>query len=74
MSTTTAAQRLAILQRLKYGPITTLQARDMGIMHPAQRVLELKKQGYEITTEWATEYCSGGVLHRVARYSLRPGE
>lgn len=42
----------------------------------AQRriIMELRKQGFEIVTEWALEYCPGGVRHRVARYRLRAGE
>lgn len=75
MSTTSAAaQRLAILERLQCGPITTLQAREMGIMHPAARCMELRRQGHGIVTEWTLEYCPGGVRHRVAKYSLNPEE
>ncbi len=63
MNTTSSAaevQRLAILDRLQYGPITTLQAREMGIMHPAARCMELRRQGHGIVTEWTLEYCPGG--------------
>lgn len=67
---TAAAQRHLILEHLKHGTMSTLQARSMGIMHPGMRVCELRKQGHEIVTEWANEYCPGGILHRVARYSL----
>lgn len=74
LNTSAAAQRLAILERLKCGPITTLQARELGVMHPAARCMELRRQGFEITTEWTLEYCSGGLQHRVAKYSLNPGE
>ena len=62
-----AAQRRLIFEHLQHGTMTTLQARDLGIMHPGMRVCELRKQGYEIVTEWAFEYCPGGILHRVAR-------
>lgn len=68
---TASAQRHRILEHLKHDSLTTLEARSLGIMHPGMRVCELRKQGHEITTEWATEYCAGGVLHRVARYILK---
>jgi len=65
-----AAQRQRILEHLKLAPMTTLQARSMGIMHPGMRVCELRKRGHQIITEWVFEYCPGGILHRVGRYSL----
>lgn len=65
-----AAQRQRILAWLLHCPITTLQARAMGIMHPGMRICELRKQGQPIKTEIVSEYCAGGVLHRIARYSL----
>jgi hypothetical protein len=71
---TASAQRQRILEHLKCDSLTTLQARSMGIMHPGMRVCELRKQGHAIATEWATEHCPGGVLHRVARYRLVDGE
>jgi len=69
-STAAAAQRRRILEHLQHDTLTTLQARSMGIMHPGMRVCELRQQGHQITTEWANEYCTGGVRHRVARYRL----
>lgn len=76
MSTTSAAaaQRRIILEHLKHDTLTTLQARARGIMHPGMRVCELRKQGHQIVTERAFEYCAGGVLHRVARYRLQAKE
>lgn len=68
------AQRRIILEHLKHDALTTLQAREKGIMHPAARCLELRRQGHQIITEWAREYCAGGVLHRVARYRLQAEE
>lgn len=70
-SNSTEAQRQRILEHLKCGSITTLQARSLGIMHPGMRVCELRRQGYDIVTEMAVEYCPGGVLHRIAKYVLR---
>ena len=65
-----AVQRARILEHLKRDTLTTLQARALGIMHPGVRVCELRKHGHQIVTQWATEYCAGGVCHRVARYRL----
>lgn len=66
-----AAQRQRILEHLKCGPLTTLQARkQLDIMHPAARCLELRKRGLDIRTEWTTEYSVGGSKHRIAKYSL----
>lgn len=71
---TAAAQRQRILENLKCGPITTLQARSLGIMHHGMRICELRKQGLDIVTESTVEYCPGGVLHRIARYVLQQAE
>lgn len=71
-STATAAQRARIFEHLQHEPLTTLQARAQGIMHPGMRICELRKQGHDIRMEWTQDYCPGGVLHRVARYRLGP--
>lgn len=68
---TAAAQRQRILEHLKHAPLTTLEARSLGIMHPGMRICELRRQGYDIVTDRVFEYCPGGVLHRVGRYSLK---
>lgn len=70
-----AAQRQRILKHLQCSTLTTLQAREqLDIMHPAMRVLELKRHGFAIKTEWTTEYSAGGSKHRIARYVLQPTE
>lgn len=69
-NTAAAAQRRRILEHLKHDTLTTLQARSIGIMHPAARCMELRKLGHQIVTERVNEYCPGGVRHRVARYRL----
>lgn len=71
-STAAAAQRQRILEHLQRGTLSTLQARSVGIMHPAARCMELRKQGHQIVTEKVDECCPGGVRHRVARYRLQP--
>ncbi|MES9958549.1 MAG: helix-turn-helix domain-containing protein [Sedimenticola sp.] len=65
-------QRLAILLFLQTtGPLATLQARqELGICHPAARVLELRKLGHNIITRWHADHDSTSTRHRVARYVL----
>ena len=64
------AQRTRILEWLRGESLTTLQAREhLDIMHPAGRVMELRKQGFNIFTHWTNE-----ANHRVARYVLLSSE
>lgn len=69
----TEAQRQRLLDALtERGSITTQQARDeLEVMHPAGRIMELRKKGVEIVTVWAHEQSAGGVVHRIARYLMR---
>ncbi len=55
----------------KYLQITTLQARnELGIMHPAGRIKELREQGADIATYWRVELDAIGKKHRQAVYVL----
>lgn len=64
-------QRLALLTALKSGPVTTLQAREqLGIQHPAGRVLELRESGIYIQTLKTWETDISGKSHLVAQYAL----
>jgi len=66
-----AAQRLRALDMLRTGPKSTLQLRREGdILAPAARILELKRRGYEILTQWVQQATDNGKLHRVALYVL----
>jgi hypothetical protein len=68
---TTAAQMEAILRVLEAkGRMTTLDARSKGIMHPAMRVCELRKKGFDIVTHWQQQTDNAGVTHRVGVYVL----
>lgn len=68
---TVAAQRGRLLERLRHGPVSTLDARaTLDVLHPAARVMELRDQGYQIETRWSREPSPCGRLHRVARYVL----
>ena len=69
------AQRDRLLNALRCGAVTTIQARrDLDIMMPAARVHELRhREGHNIATVWCTEPTDNGALHRVARYVLVSG-
>ncbi|MDO9366111.1 MAG: helix-turn-helix domain-containing protein [Methylotenera sp.] len=70
-------QCLKILDWLfEKGSITTTQAREhLDVMSPAARILQLKKDGYQIVRlndTWTSEY---GINHKgVARYVLTQKE
>lgn len=67
-----AMQRLALLRWLQeHQQITTLQARnDLGIMHPAGRVKELRESGCDIATYWQWEADATGKEHKQGLYLL----
>lgn len=73
-TTTANIQRLQILAHLQAGnSLTTQQARlELFIMSPAPRVLELRRQGYNIVTEWTIYEDSQG-KHSIAKYVLLAG-
>ena len=69
----TAAQRARLLSALQRRPITTLEARrELDVLHPAARIMELRKQGHRIERCWTFDVTERGRPHRVARYSLIP--
>jgi hypothetical protein len=65
-----ARQCRVLLDALKAGPVSTLQARSLGLMSPASRVLDLKRAGWEVSTTMASVIDSGGSPHRSGVYSL----
>ena len=68
---TVEEQRARVLDWLRRASLTTLQARaELDVMHPAARVMELRKAGYCIETVKVEESTPCGGLHRVARYVL----
>lgn len=71
----TAAQRARILQFLQSGkPLTTLYARHyLNVMHPAARVMELRKAGHNIVTHRRKDSDTAGRTHSVAEYVLLSG-
>lgn len=69
------AQRQRLLERLKVSPIDTITARrELDVMHPSARIMELKKRGQRIDTVWVDRPTDCGKVHRVALYVLQPGE
>lgn len=69
-------QCLEILLSLKENrSLNTMQARKcLGIQHPSGRIMELRKQGYNIVTHWSIEYDTLHQPHRIAEYVLLPGK
>lgn len=66
-----SAQRSRLLTALKKQSVTTIDARrDLDIFHPAQRVLELRAEGFDIKMSWCRELSDCGALHRVGKYLL----
>lgn len=64
-------QRAQVLSLLKaYGVLTTDQFRAHGVMHPSGRIMELRRQGYQIITERSRVTGLDGRLHTQARYVL----
>ena len=66
------SQSLRLLELVQVQPFTTIDARRMGIMNPAQRVSELCKLGHPIDTikTWQTD--EHGHAHCVAMYVWNP--
>lgn len=69
------AQRQRLLERLRVTSLDTLQARsELDVLHPAARIMELRKRGYRIETVWIDRPTDCGKLYRVAMYVLQGGE
>ncbi|MCA8094419.1 helix-turn-helix domain-containing protein [Burkholderia anthina] len=67
-----AAQRNRVLEFLRHsGSLSTIDARHLiDVMHPAARIMELRRAGYPIQTIWTHATTPEGGTHRVARYYL----
>lgn len=68
----TASQRARLLKALQQRKtVTTEFARNgLQIYSPAPRILELRKQGYNIITHMERHYAADGMTHNMARYIL----
>lgn len=75
-STSGAAQRQRLLERLQEGPANTVELRrDLNIMMPAARVKELREAGHDIRTHYGRVHDDQGRLHiGVATYYLSTRE
>lgn len=68
---TAKTQRIRLLAALRDRALTTLDARkQLDILHPAMRVLELREQGFDIKTVWTQQATEAGAMHRIAQYVL----
>ncbi len=69
-------QRAAIRDYLReHGTMSTLEARrELDVLHPAARVMELRRSGLEIDLIWVDDFSENGKIHRVGRYILAGGE
>jgi hypothetical protein len=75
-STTKANQRQALLKYMQAngGQVSTIEAREnLGISHPAARIMEVRRQGFKIQTRRVLEADASGRLHGVALYVLKGG-
>lgn len=60
-----------LLARLKLGPVTPMDAwAELGIYRLSGRILDLREQGHDITSERADVLNKFGEVCRVARYRL----
>ena len=66
------SQLLLLLELVKSQPITTLDARSMGIMNCSQRITDLRNLGHPIDTTYTHQTDEHGHLHRVAQYVWNP--
>jgi len=71
---TAAAQRARITAALHAGPVSSVEMRErLDVLHPAGRVMELRKAGHPIDLIWANRPTACGRVHRVGVYILRRG-
>lgn len=69
--TASRSQRARLLEALSRYPVTTFEAmRYLDVYHCPARILQLRKQGYKITTHWQTVETEAGEKHRVGLYVL----
>lgn len=66
-----SAQRKRLLEALRIKPMSTIEIRrKLDILGVAPRILELRRKGNSILTQWHVEPTECGRLHRVALYVL----
>ena len=69
------AQRRRLIDALRCGPITTIEARrNLDILMPAARIHELKHlHGFDIQTVRVRQETDSGKMHSIAKYVLMAG-
>ena len=74
-TSTASGQRSIILNYLENNDsLTTQFSRDhLSIPHPAGRICELRKAGFNIITYRGVDHTSDGQPHRMAKYVLLSG-
>ncbi len=71
-STASESQRQRILEALRLSPKTSYELRRLGCYQAPTRIIELRRMGYDILTEFVTLHDRDGYEHRgCARYHLR---
>ena len=69
-----AAQAIRLLAALRSYAINTFEAsRYLDVYYCPARILQLRKQGHDITTHWQTVVTEAGEKHRVGLYVLESG-
>lgn len=71
-SHTTAAQAQRMIQALKSGPVSSIEAaQQLDIVHPPSTIRHLRRLGWGILTEWCYQSAGPGRRpHRVGLYVL----
>jgi hypothetical protein len=70
-----AKQRAILLDALRKADVSTICAREeYSILHPAGRVMELRKAGWQISTLIHTVFDAHGFPHRSGVYHLNASE
>ncbi len=73
-STKTEVQLQKLISFLTQRPHHTYELRMAGISHPAGRILDLEKRGFEFDSQRITTVDSDGFTHsNVALYTLKQG-
>ena len=66
-----SSQAARLLEALSRFPVTTFEAmRYQDVYHCPARVMQLRKDGWRIVTQWQTVLTEAGVKHRVGLYLL----
>ena len=72
MPVETTIQQKVILRSLERRPHNTVEFREMDILSPAPRLLELRDMGMYIITMWEHVTDKQGDTHKVGRYMWQP--